>query len=154
VLLPLLQALHTRLDTVLLSHRDTDHVGGAAAVLAMQPQAVLLSSVAIDDRLQTRRTVPRAQRCLAGQHWAWDGVQFDILHPQAADYDKPHTPNAVSCVLRIQSAGAAQRATLAVWRATALDERLVYTLWLACRTRTGRSCDRCGRPLAGGLLPG
>jgi len=107
VLLPLLQALHTRLDMVLLSHRDTDHVGGAAAVLAMQPQATLLSSIAADDRLQSLRT---AQRCVAGQHWEWDGVQFDILHPQAADYDRPHTPNAVSCVLRIQSAEAAGRA--------------------------------------------
>jgi competence protein ComEC len=42
VLLPLLQALQVRLNMVLLSHRDTDHVGGAAAVLAMQPQATLL----------------------------------------------------------------------------------------------------------------
>jgi competence protein ComEC len=111
VLLPLLQALHVRLDTVLLSHRDTDHVGGAAAVLAMQPQAALLSSIAPDDRLQSLRP---AQRCVAGQHWEWDGVQFDILHPQAADYDKPHTPNAASCVLRIQSAGLAPQVALLV----------------------------------------
>ncbi|RFO95135.1 DNA internalization-related competence protein ComEC/Rec2 [Rhodoferax lacus] len=111
VLLPLLQALHTRLDTVLLSHRDTDHVGGAPAVLGMQPQATLLSSVAADDRLQTRRPV---QRCEAGQHWEWDGVQFDILHPQAADYDKPHKPNAVSCVLRIRSTGPQPQTALLV----------------------------------------
>ena len=110
VLLPLLQALHTELDMVLLSHRDTDHVGGAAAVLAMQPQATLLSSIAADDRLQSLRPAPRSKRCTAGQHWEWDGVQFDILHPQAADYDRPHMPNAVSCVLRIQSAEAAGRA--------------------------------------------
>ena len=101
VLLPLLQALQTRLDLVLLSHRDTDHVGGAPAVLAMQPQAALLSSIASDDPLQSQR---RVQRCEAGQHWDWDGVQFDILHPAAADYARPHTPNATSCVLRIQSA--------------------------------------------------
>jgi competence protein ComEC len=111
VLLPLLQALHTRLDTVLLSHRDTDHVGGAPAVLGMQPQATLLSSVATDDRLQTLRPV---QRCVAGQHWEWDGVQFDILHPQAADYDEPHKPNAVSCVLRIQSVGPQPQTALLV----------------------------------------
>jgi competence protein ComEC len=111
VLLPLLQALHTRLDLLLLSHRDTDHVGGAAAVLAMQPQAALLSSVASDDRLQTLRPV---QRCVAGQHWEWDGVRFDMLHPQAADYARTHTPNAVSCVLRIQSAGAQPQTALLV----------------------------------------
>jgi competence protein ComEC len=111
VLLPLLQALHVRLDTVLLSHRDTDHVGGAAAVLAMQPQAALLSSIATDDRLQSVRA---AQRCVAGQHWEWDGVQFDILHPQAADYEAPRSPNALSCVVHIRSAGEKPQTALLV----------------------------------------
>jgi len=111
VLLPLLQALHVRLDMLVLSHRDTDHVGGAPAVLAMQPQADLLGSMDADERLQGLRPI---KRCVAGQHWAWDGVQFDILHPQAADYDAPHSSNAVSCVLRIQSAGAQHRVALLV----------------------------------------
>jgi competence protein ComEC len=114
VLLPLLQALHTRLNLVLLSHRDTDHVGGAAAVLAMQPQATLLSSVAPEDRLRTLRSPERSQRCVAGQRWEWDGVQFDILHPQTPDYDRLHTPNAVSCVLRIQSAAPQPQVALLV----------------------------------------
>ena len=39
VLVPLLRALGERLDLLVLSHRDTDHTGGAAAVLAQQPQA-------------------------------------------------------------------------------------------------------------------
>jgi competence protein ComEC len=98
VLVPLLQTLHTRLDTVVLSHRDMDHVGGASAVLTMQPQAELLSSIEAGNLLQDQRP---AQRCVAGQHWEWDGVQFDILHPQAADYDAPAKSNAMSCVLRI-----------------------------------------------------
>ena len=126
VLLPLLQALQVRLDTVLLSHRDTDHVGGAPAVLAMQPQATLLSSIGSDDRLQALRP---AQRCIGGQHWEWDGVQFDILHPQAADYDAPHAPNAVSCVLRIQSAAAQSQVALLVGDIEKpQEERLVASL--------------------------
>jgi competence protein ComEC len=100
VLVPLLQALHTRLDTVVLSHRDMDHVGGASAVLTMQPQAELLSSIEAGNVLQVQRA---ARRCVAGQHWEWDGVQFDILHPQAADYDAPAKSNAMSCVLRISN---------------------------------------------------
>jgi competence protein ComEC len=100
VLVPLLQALHTRLDTVVLSHRDMDHVGGASAVLTMQSQAALLSSIEAGNLLQIQRP---AQRCVAGQHWQWDGVQFDILHPQAADYDAPAKSNAMSCVLRISN---------------------------------------------------
>jgi competence protein ComEC len=43
------------------------------------------------------------QRCVAGQRWAWDGVQFEVLHPQATDYDTPQKPNALSCVLRISN---------------------------------------------------
>jgi competence protein ComEC len=98
VLVPLLQSLDTRLNRLVLSHRDTDHVGGAQAVLAMQPQADMLSSIADDHRLQLLRP---ATRCVAGQQWEWDGVQFEVLHPQAPDYDLPLKPNAMSCVLRI-----------------------------------------------------
>jgi competence protein ComEC len=100
VLVPLLQALQVRLDTVMLSHRDLDHVGGAAAVLAQQPQAVLLSSITADAVLQDLRPT---QRCVAGQHWDWDGVSFDVLHPGAQDYAATNRPNAMSCVLRISN---------------------------------------------------
>eukprot|EP01041_Mallomonas_annulata_P040122 gene40122-63953_t len=86
VLVPLLKALDVTLDTVVLSHRDTDHVGGAAAVLAMQPQAALRSSIEPEHPLQQLRT---AQRCEAGQRWVWDGVPFEVLHPQVADYAAP-----------------------------------------------------------------
>jgi competence protein ComEC len=101
VLVPLLRALGERLDTVVLSHRDSDHTGGAQAVLAMQPQAALLSSIEDGHVLQTQRP---ATRCTAGQRWQWDGVDFEILHPHADDYALAHKPNAVSCVLRISNA--------------------------------------------------
>lgn len=100
VLVPLLQSMQERLDTVVLSHRDLDHVGGAPAVLSMQPQAALLSSIESDNALQRLRP---AQRCVAGQSWQWDGVTFTVLHPQASDYDTPQKPNAMSCVLRISN---------------------------------------------------
>jgi competence protein ComEC len=43
--------------------------------------------------------------CLAGQQWEWDGVRFLVLHPPPEDYAKKSKPNALSCVLRIESAG-------------------------------------------------
>lgn len=99
VLVPLLRALGERLDTVVLSHRDSDHTGGAPAVLAMQPQAALLSSIEATHPLQALRP---ARRCLAGQRWRWDGVDFELLHPVEADYERVAAkPNSVSCVLRI-----------------------------------------------------
>ena len=100
VLVPLLRALGERLDVVLLSHRDSDHTGGAAAVLATQPQASLLSSIEDGHPLKSGRA---ARRCEAGQRWTWDGVDFELLHPQAGDYTAfvQPKPNTLSCVLRI-----------------------------------------------------
>jgi competence protein ComEC len=100
-LVPLLRALGEELDTVVLSHRDSDHTGGAPAILAMQPQAALLSSLEDGHELLATRANP--QRCAAGQHWQWDGVDFDVLHPQAADYAVQNRSNAMSCVLRISN---------------------------------------------------
>jgi competence protein ComEC len=101
VLLPLLRRLDEKLDTLVLSHRDTDHTGGALAVMGMQPQAKLLSSIEADHSLQVQGA---AQRCEAGQRWTWDGVLFEVLHPQAGDYTTSAKSNALSCVLRIQAA--------------------------------------------------
>ena len=98
VLVPLLRALGERLDMLVLSHRDSDHTGGAAAVLAMQPQAEVLSSIEATHPLQAVRP---NRRCEAGQRWTWDGVDFEILHPAPADYLSFTKPNAISCVLRI-----------------------------------------------------
>ena len=100
VLVPLLRAMGERIDMLMLSHRDLDHVGGAPAVLAMQPQARLVSSIEDSHELQSLR---KSERCVVGQHWQWDGVDFEILHPTAADYDMPNKSNAMSCVLRISN---------------------------------------------------
>ena len=37
VLVPLLRAMGEKIDMLMLSHRDLDHIGGATSVLAMQP---------------------------------------------------------------------------------------------------------------------
>jgi competence protein ComEC len=100
VLVPLLRALGERVDTLMLSHRDSDHTGGAPAVLAMQPQAALLSSIEDGHELQALRA---STRCMAGQDWIWDGVRFEVLHPELVDYERPNKPNAMSCVLRVSN---------------------------------------------------
>jgi competence protein ComEC len=100
VLLPLLRALDERVDLLVLSHRDTDHTGGAAAVLAQQPGAALLSSLEPGHELLAVRP---SGRCMAGQRWSWDGVAFEVLHPDAGGYATASRPNALSCVLRISN---------------------------------------------------
>ena len=120
VLVPLLRAMGEKIDLLMLSHRDSDHIGGAPAVLAMQPQARLVSSIEDSHELQAVR---RSERCLAGQSWAWDGVDFEVLHPLPADYDSAAKSNAMSCVLRISNG--VQTALLAGDLEAAQELRLV-----------------------------
>lgn len=103
VLVPLLAQMGERLDVLMLSHRDSDHTGGAAAVLAMQQQAALWSS--LEDAHPLHRLRPGWRRCQAGQSWVWDGVHFEIIHPPAPERRSASLrPNELSCVLRIASA--------------------------------------------------
>ncbi|MFN7445614.1 MAG: DNA internalization-related competence protein ComEC/Rec2 [Curvibacter sp.] len=104
VLVPLLRAQGVQLNMLVLSHRDSDHIGGAAAVMGAQPQAALLTSLDADHELLAGRD---AERCSAGQSWEWDGVRFEVLHPQAADYERARRSNTLSCVLRIGNGGRA-----------------------------------------------
>ncbi len=101
VLLPLLRARgEARIDRLLLSHSDSDHTGGAAALLARWPVGVLHSSLPAAHPL---RAAPVAQQpCRAGQRWQWDGVDFEILFP--FDPTDVARPNTVSCVLRVRGA--------------------------------------------------
>ena len=115
VLLPLLRARGDhRIDTLMLSHRDSDHVGGASSLLQSLPMAELTSS--IEDthplRLQARQLGIPSRRCEAGQRWEWDGVRFEVLHPKAGDYASVQRSNAMSCVLRVQGASASGSSVL------------------------------------------
>lgn len=106
VLVPLLRALGVRrLDLLVISHRDTDHSGGAEAVLQSVPVGLVQSSLEPGHPL--RQQAPH-QRCTAGTRWTWEGVHFEVLHPETADHERTAVavlrPNAVSCVLRIESA--------------------------------------------------
>lgn len=96
VVLPALRGFGIdRLDMLMLSHGDLDHVGGAGAVLSGVRVGVVLAG----------EPVPgiAAAPCRAGQQWRWDGVRFALLHPRA-----PHTHrrNNASCVLLVETTGA------------------------------------------------
>lgn len=83
----LLRAGVRELDALLLSHGDNDHAGGVNAVRS---------------RLRVRREIgtPEGERCRAGMSWEWDGVRFEILHPDAVRWNG----NDASCVLRVAGA--------------------------------------------------
>lgn len=135
VLLPLLRARgEARIDLLVLSHRDSDHTGGAASLLAGLQVAALASSLAADHPLRldaAARGLPSAS-CQAGAGWAWDGVRFEWLRPGADELALPLKPNALSCVLRVQ--GDAGSALLTADIEAAQEAALVQRLGPALRS--------------------
>ncbi|WP_461571848.1 DNA internalization-related competence protein ComEC/Rec2 [Sulfuricaulis sp.] len=81
-----------RIDTLIVSHGDNDHIGGAESVLRAAPVGAVLSSV--PERL------PAAQACASGQTWNWDGVEFTMLGP---DEERFKRDNDNSCVLQVRT---------------------------------------------------
>lgn len=103
VVVPVLRALGiARLDALVVSHEDSDHAGGAAAVLRELPVGELISG--LPDAHPLLAGIPPHRRCLGGGTWRWDGVHFTFLHPPEPAYaDRRLKPNRRSCVLRIES---------------------------------------------------
>ncbi len=80
-----------RLDLLVASHSDTDHVGGISSVLEAIPVRQFIGSVPM--------RFPQASECLEGQHFRFDGVTIAVLGPPIDDFG---SDNDSSCVLRIQ----------------------------------------------------
>ena len=101
ILLPFLYHLNLHhIDTLMVSHGDSDHIGGANS---------LLSEIRVDRILTSvpgRFVTPHAEFCQAGQHWQWDGVNFNVLFPPQSAYTNPRTlfiNNNASCILKVSN---------------------------------------------------
>jgi competence protein ComEC len=121
VVLPFLQQAGVgRIDTLVLSHADKDHIGGLTGLRRGLPIGTVLSGE------PAAFPEGQARPCRAGEGWDWDGVHFDILHPgpRATAGDAEASPpgaggsgqrpehneaqgNDSSCVLRVGAGGAA-----------------------------------------------
>lgn len=113
VVVPLLRALGlSRLDAVMVSHADTDHIGGAMSVYQAIAVNQLWSPLPPEHPLRQTPSangqVPTHHDCVAGQSWVWDGVLFKLLRPSASDLAQRErmADNALSCVLQITALGA------------------------------------------------
>jgi competence protein ComEC len=96
----------TKLDGMIVTHRDTDHSGGALSLLATVPVGWVASSMGEDSSVVlAQRDADRVHTpCFAGQSWTWDGVRFDMLHPPGESYSNPRLKaNDRGCVLKISS---------------------------------------------------
>ena len=104
VIVPYLRAIGLdRLDGLVVTHRDTDHSGGAFSVLESMPVGWVAD--APDTHFADLFPAVRSKACVAGTTWAWDGVRFEFLYPLAATRSKGQASNHQSCVLRISAAG-------------------------------------------------
>lgn len=92
ILVPYLRASGVRqLDLLIVSHTDRDHAGGEASLVAALP-------------VVERKSVLAGRQCADGESWEWDGVRFRVLHPLEEDYARTLPTNALSCVLKIETA--------------------------------------------------
>jgi competence protein ComEC len=90
LVVPSLRALGVRQhDMTMISHADADHAGGWPAVQRAFPGPARSSAA------ELLHVAP----CVAGQRWQWDGVAFEVLHPNEG---LPYLRNQSSCVLKIQ----------------------------------------------------
>ena len=141
-----------RIDTLILSHGDLDHAGGLAGLAAALPIGRILTGEpqAFEVSAGVGGAGPRPEACRAGQGWEWDGVEFAVLHPDAAGLDG----NDASCVLRVATPGASLLLTgdlgQAGERRLVRDRPLITSLLVAghhgSNTSTSREWLRAARP--------
>ena len=105
IIVPYLRAENVRqLDTLIVSHADKDHSGGALSVLDGLPVGALHH--ALPDGHEVLAQFPAASPCYDGQSWTWDGVTFSLLHPRLERHAAPtRKTNDMSCVLKVVAAG-------------------------------------------------
>lgn len=124
VVLPYLHSVGVRrIDTLMVSHGDLDHIGGMQSILKGMPVTHLMTGPSISPaRLRTAQVANGGHLdthyCHRGQRWQWDGVTFEVLHPQTlADV----SDNESSCVLRIAGPGGSALLTGDIERLTEAD---------------------------------
>lgn len=105
IVVPYLQAHGVmRLDALMVSHDDSDHSGGAPAVLDAVPVRQFVAGILPSHPLwaSARRLGADLVQCAAGQRWQWDGVTLEVLWPNAGPLSGK--PNSHCCVLRVSTA--------------------------------------------------
>ena len=82
-------------DTLIVSHGDIDHIGGAKSLSRGLPITRFFSSAPGSERAPNG-----GSHCHWDQTWHWDGVDFRMLWPPPG---MPYRGNDSSCVLRVSS---------------------------------------------------
>lgn len=95
VIVPFLERKNLKfIDRVVVSHGDSDHIGGLSTLLKSIPVQQVLTSVP----QQVDSGFHAVTSCFRGQHWQWDQVDFQLLSPKK---NTAYEGNDSSCVLKI-----------------------------------------------------
>ena len=100
-----------QIDRMVISHSDSDHVGGAATLLKQIQFDSMMGSLPSNNPLLQNLQARKVQSipCRFGQRWIWDGVEFIVWHPNEdtlfeGQYSRK--PNEMSCVLEVRNQNA------------------------------------------------
>jgi len=97
-----------RIDQLVISHQDADHIGGLRHLLANFPIQSAMGSISPDHQAQQYFSKNNVflEKCQAGQSWHWDGIDFYVWHPEleqnAKSQYKSTKPNDMSCVIEVR----------------------------------------------------
>lgn len=93
VVLPFLRKSKTeKIDMLVISHADNDHIGGAQAILNAYPDTIIKTSAP--------EKFLSADFCKLGDEWEWDKIKFRFLYPVNR---QTNSRNDNSCVLMIDN---------------------------------------------------
>ena len=109
VLAPALWARGVRqIDTLLLTHGDPDHIGGARSVIDDFGPATIWEGIPVGRHIPMRELLAHAsergsalQPKIAGEQLESGGVRIRVLHPPTADWERRRVRNDDSVVLEI-----------------------------------------------------
>ncbi len=109
IILPYLQGRGIdHIDRMVISHSDSDHVGGAVSLIQNLQFDSMMGSLPTHNFLLENlraRKIPSIP-CRYGQSWSWDGVDFFVWHPHEETLfqsEYPMKPNEMSCVLEVRN---------------------------------------------------
>jgi competence protein ComEC len=109
VILPFLRGRGIdQIDRMVISHSDSDHIGGAGTLLKSIQFDFMMGSLPSTNQLLKdlqSRGIPSIP-CRFGQRWTWDDVEFLIWHPHEEtlfEDQYSRKPNEMSCVLEVRN---------------------------------------------------